>query len=810
MKVVLIWLFMGCVGLSFGQKAGTPIGLIIGNILDGATGKAVSGATVQIRGMGADSSVRKSVLTDRDGAFEIDQIPFGYYRLSVSAVGYSATRVDSVHLREERFDFNLGDIKLSVRPDALEEVVVYAEKPILDNKDGKITFNAGESALSAGSSTAELIKTLPLISNDANGRILLKGKEPKILIDDKPTELNAQQLNDLLEALPGSSIEKIELMANPPAQFATESGGVINIVTRKGKIGTTGRINMSVGSRGEANLNANISYRKQKLSVNTNIGLGANQLGGGGSSYRTNIYKDSTNFFETQNRFENKNLRPNLRSSIDYEIDKFRTLQWVVQFNMNLYDNENTTTYTNFNQAGDPWRVSDRTTAATGKNINPFTSFSYQKKWKDPRQNIRFLASYGYGYSENERDYFQQFMTGDKVPTGVDSTQEQITAARTHNLSFRTDYNKPIKWMNSLVSTGITYNGSFNQNLLETFFLRKPDSQWVLIPLLSNDFKFQQHVATARIGITMDLKKQWKLTTGVQWEYTQFAFDFTQVPDNKNQYQNLLPNLTLRKDWKRDYNLAFVYRKNIRRPGIGELNPSIDYGDPYNLRFGNPTLLPQLAHNFDINAGKSKGKFYVNASLGFNYVQEIIQSIRSLQANGVTTVTYQNITDRREYEASVFGGYTFSRKLRVNGSAGYNYNSYSAFDRERNRYRNGGSFYTSVSYNYTLTDRISFDGVLRYNNVASPQGRSRSNINQNFGMQMKFFNKRLAMNINLVDIFSQQQFVTITQGSNFILESVSNARTQNVRVGLSYNLQKNKATISNKQREAILKKLQKP
>jgi hypothetical protein len=94
--------------------------------------------------------------------------------------------------------------------------------------------------------------------------------------------------------------------------------------------------------------------------------------------------------------------------------------------------------------------------------------------------------------------------------------------------------------------------------------------------------------------------------------------------------------------------------------------------------------------------------------------------------------------------------------------------------------------------------------------VASPQGRSRSNINQNFGMQMKFFNKRLAMNINLVDIFSQQQFVTITQGSNFILESVSNARTQNVRVGLSYNLQKNKATISNKQREAILKKLQKP
>jgi hypothetical protein len=97
-------------------------------------------------------------------------------------------------------------------------VIIYAEKPLIESRDGKITFNVGESALSAGSNTSELLKNMPLVSNDANGNILLKGKEPKILIDDKPTELNAQQLADLLESLPGSSIEKIEVMTTPPPQ----------------------------------------------------------------------------------------------------------------------------------------------------------------------------------------------------------------------------------------------------------------------------------------------------------------------------------------------------------------------------------------------------------------------------------------------------------------------------------------------------------------------------------------------------------------------------------------------------------------
>jgi outer membrane receptor for ferrienterochelin and colicin len=73
-------------------------------------------------------------------------------------------------------------------------------------------------------------------------------------------ELNLQQLQDLLESLPGSSIEKIEVMTNPPPQYANEQGGVINIVTKKGKVGKSGRINISAGTRGEGSINWNFNY----------------------------------------------------------------------------------------------------------------------------------------------------------------------------------------------------------------------------------------------------------------------------------------------------------------------------------------------------------------------------------------------------------------------------------------------------------------------------------------------------------------------------------------------------------------------
>ncbi|HMX81433.1 MAG TPA: carboxypeptidase-like regulatory domain-containing protein, partial [Ferruginibacter sp.] len=200
---------------SFAQNANTTPGIVIGNILDADNSKAIARASVRIVLL-SDTSVSNTVLTGKEGDFLLDKLAYGYYRLQVTAAGYNKLSLDSIYIRPERFDFDLNDIKLNKRSATLDEVVVYAEKPLIENKDGKITFNTGESALSSGATTTELLKQTPLVNVDNDGKLLLRGKEVKVLIDDKPIELDSKQLQDLLESMPGSMIEKIEVMTTPP------------------------------------------------------------------------------------------------------------------------------------------------------------------------------------------------------------------------------------------------------------------------------------------------------------------------------------------------------------------------------------------------------------------------------------------------------------------------------------------------------------------------------------------------------------------------------------------------------------------
>ncbi|HEX6915127.1 MAG TPA: outer membrane beta-barrel protein, partial [Chitinophagaceae bacterium] len=783
------------------------IGIIIGNLV-AADDRAASFATVELS-LSGDTAYHKKMITDKNGAFEFTELRFGYYRLSAAYVGHAVFRLDSIYLRADRYDFNLGDLRMK-SSDSLEEVVVYVEKPLIDTRDGKITYNVGESALSAASTTAEIIKNMPLISNDPNGKILLKGKEPKILIDDKPTELNAQQLADLLESLPGSSIEKIELMTNPPPQYANEAGGVINIVTKKGKIGLVGRVNLSAGTRGEGQAGLNLSYRQRKFSFNLNTGVGVSEFNGSSYSRRQNFYTDSTSYLNTDGSYTNRNLRPNLRFQTDYEINKSHSLNLTYQGNLNFFDNKSSTTYTNLNNDKQVYKISTRTIGSEGNGYSHGLTLAYNLKGKRPGENLKFIASANTGKNEQDRDFYQQFLDPYYVPTGVDSSQLQLTNNKSDAWSLRLNYDRPFIWKGSNISAGLSYVSNSYHNILNTSFLKQPDSAYITNDLLSSDFEFNQGIFQARAAWTVTLPREWKLTAGIIGEQTEMEFRFL---DNKgdnvgNNYWNVLPAFTVRKEFSKELNTSLTYRSTIRRPGIGELNPAIDYGDPYNTRFGNPFLSPQIADNFDWNLSWYKGKFYFNTSAGFNRVRNVFNTIRTLVESGKTEVTWQNIADRNEYEASIWGGYTFSKKFRMNASAGYSFNEYGDREKELYKYRNGSSFYTSINYNFTPSSVMSFEGNARYNSFADPQGRSKSNLRLNIGVQRKFFSKRLTISFNIIDPFSTQQFTTFTYGKRFLLESHSQTRTRNFRIAVSYQLNKlvQKKAVSDKQKQDAIKK----
>ncbi len=772
------------------NKNNTPQGIIIGNVLDAENSRAIQSVTITLKN-NSDSTFSKTAISAKDGAFLFEHLPYGYYQLQLSATGYAIIKLDSIYIRVDRFDFELNDIKLSKKTISLEVVVIYVEKPLIENKDGKIIFNTGESALSSGASTTELLKQTPLVNVDNDGKIMLRGKDVKILIDDKPVELNGKQLQDLLESMPGSMIDKIEVMTTPPPQYANERGGVINIVTKKGRVGITGRINVSYGTRGEEGINGNFGYRKNKISLNASAGFGYNQYQGNSYSNRQNMYTDSSNFFNTIAESNSNNKRPNARLSFDYELNKRNNFNFTFLYNANNAGSYSSNEFKNINRFNAIYRLSNRFINTTTQSNNPSINFTYTLKGKSPREVLRIITGANFNVSEVNRDFFQQFLNPDYTPTGTDSTQQQITDVKSNNYNIRINYDKPLHKKLSL-STGVAANRLLSHNVLNTDFLRKPDMVFIKNAGLSNDFTFHQNIYTIRAALRYDIVQDFYINAGLQADNTKTLFDLVNSPDTyANNYRSFLPFVTIMKKWKNEIAITASYKRTIQRPGLNELNPSVDYSDPNNRRFGNPYLMPYFTDNFDFIIGKWNKMYNISASLGYDALQNIYSSIRTLQPDGKTDITWQNISGRKEYQSSLWGGYTVSKKSKVNISLGYTYNVYSNHDRTVRKFRNGGSFYSTLNSSYQFTDLLNSNASFTFNRFANPQGSVRTALSMNIGAQKKMLNKKLIISFNVIDPFRQQQNKVFTYGTNFTLESYSLTQTRNFRLALGYIISKN-------------------
>lgn len=783
MRVIILLGLIICVLGFQGIAQKTNQGFLLGNILD-ENKKAIEQATVRLISK-TDSNRVYGAVTDKNGFFSFSAIEFDLYQLNISHISFKNLVIDSIHFRKERFDFNLQDLILKINNNqSLNEVVVYFEKPLIQSKEGNITFNAAESALAAGSTASELLQTVPLITKDPNGKILVRGKEPKILIDDKPVELNLQQLQDLLESLPGSSIEKIEVMTNPAPQYASEQGGVINIVTKKGKIGMGGRVSVSMGTRGEQSASGNFNYRKNKFAFNLNSGIGFNRFEGFGNSSRRYLFNDSSTYFNTKSNNHNESERPNFRINMDYDLAKNQSLNFVMNFNQNNFDNYNFITYTHLNTNYGTFGLSERTINGIGNNANNNLNLTYTLRGKKKGGQLKIVAGSNNSNHVNNRLFNQQF----KLPNILDSSQRQITDNKSSGYNFRINYDKALSNKKTSISVGNFYNFIKNDIVVDATYKQQPGNVFIPHPFLSNHFQFQQLQINLRASVKQIIDEHFSFLLGVNTEATNLRFDLLkEVKIVKNKYLNFLPFANFNKNWDDKLNMTFSYRRTIRRPGINELNPSIDYSDSYNIRFGNYQLKPTLADNFDFVLGKTKASSFFNIGVGYNQVKNIFSTIRSLRSDGSTQITWENISSRKEYEISSWNGFTITQGLKVNLSASYTYNAYSEFDKLKKKFKNGASFSSNLNANYLMNDNWNVTGNFTINRFANPQGSVNWNLSMNMGIQKKFFKKKLVATINFIDPFRNQQTKSFTYGQNFELNSYQSSQTKNYRLTLAYN-----------------------
>ena len=120
-----------------------------------------------------------------------------------------------------------------VPPIALDTMTIGAERIAIELRSGATIVNVRESA-AAGGSIADLLRTIPGVDLDADGRISMRGSTSVlVLMNGRRMALTGNALIAFLRQMPAASLERIESGTSASVRHGADGGaGVVNLIFR--------------------------------------------------------------------------------------------------------------------------------------------------------------------------------------------------------------------------------------------------------------------------------------------------------------------------------------------------------------------------------------------------------------------------------------------------------------------------------------------------------------------------------------------------------------------------------------------------
>ncbi len=282
---------------------------IKGKIVEEASKLPMESVTVYLS-VAKDSSLVDYTITDKNGNFSLavkktTQPVF----LKISMVGFEDHKTNLKELLQTK-DF--GVIALKEQSKMLNEVVVKAEAPPVRIKKDTLEFNAASFKVRPDANVETLLKQLPGVEIDNEGKITVNGKEVnQILVNGKPFFDKDGKI--ALQNLPSDIINKVQVTDTKTkkeelsGQKSTSNNASINLTIDEDKNkGFFGKFMGGYGTDDRYESSALINYfkNKRKLSVlassnNINsVGFSMDEIfdNMGGGRSRSMYYNDNGSF----------------------------------------------------------------------------------------------------------------------------------------------------------------------------------------------------------------------------------------------------------------------------------------------------------------------------------------------------------------------------------------------------------------------------------------------------------------------------------------------------------------------------------
>jgi len=719
--------------------------------------------------------------TNEKGAFKLEKIPVGTYRLNIESLGYARKIVRQVVLSAQVPRVELSTILLSPAAQQLQEVTVTGQAPVYENRLDRLVYNPEQDIMGTNGDAAELLRRVPTLSVDMNGNVALRGnRNVRVLIDGKPSGAMAGNIGDLLQSIPAAQIKSIEVITSPSAKYDSEgSGGIINIITRKkNRDGINGSINAGIGTR-QLNGSMSLSGRINKLMIDFNAGINNKWPRLVGVDFYS--YDASGNNSSTKGTTLNTRLSNNASAILQYIFDNKNSISSTFRQTSLGYNDDMNTASVNKSVGHDIIRYG--LYSESQFRLRGFDwSGDYLHQFKKEGAELSIAAQWSQNTST--RNYRALYSNGF-------ASQEANNRGKNNEYTVQADYTLPISKMLKL-ETGI--KGIFRP-ITSTYVYATPDSlgRNGNAPFASNLFNYQQQVYAGYVVLQLSLAKGWTFQAGNRLESTYIIGSSENasagiLPFN-NQYTNFLPNLILAKKLKDDNTIQLGYNTRIQRPSLQFLNPFRNTNDPLNQSQGTPELAPERVQTVEISYSNIIKSVNINASVYYKKTNDIIESFvetvpytitdatGGLTTRNVSLTRYGNIGFINSVGFNLFNSVNLGKKVSLRSS----FNAYTYHPQvkaEYNSFLNPGTFFQYNGFagiTCKLPSELSLETFYSFQSKERTFQGTTANLNVwSIGVKKNIFKQQGSIGIAVVNLMRNNWDFTdyistsaITQYNNF-------------------------------------------
>ena len=760
------------------SESGTPsfTHSLTGTVADSLSRQALPFATVVLQGP-ADAHNLLSTVTNAQGAFRFEAVPAGKYDLQVRYVGYKTAAPVSVTVGNGQ-SAALAVLLVADRK-LLAGVTVTAAKPFIEQHADKLVLNVAASPIAAGGTAYDVLGRAPGVL-EQNGGFVLRGKTVTVLFDGKTTNLSGEELKTMLGAMPGNTLDKVEVIANPSARYDANGAAIINIITTKSrKFGTNGTatLGLGAGQYGRYNAGLSLNHRTEKLNVYGGLDRQENQVYSTTSAYRK---ADSELEILESGREVRHNQNNSAKVGFDYELSKHSSAGVMLKGMLNTRDSDGQ----NLARLSDnvPLTASLVRNVGAAQFLSPSVNIYYKTKLDTLGRTLTLNADY-FGYDKQwSHDYTTRYFDDQMQETGPASLLRDTSPARNSVRSASADYAQPF------------HKGTLEAGLKTTFTTTDNDIRWEQATAgqpwavdlgKTNHFIYRENINAAYGTFARTVKKV-DVQMGLRAEQTNTdGTSLTTSQTTLRQYLDLFPSASIQYNKSEKVQLGFSYSRKIDRFRFGIVNPFVSYISQYSYAQGNPNIRPSFSHNFEFTHSYNN---LLSTSISYGHHTDVLmETYRKEAGTQVVVHSFDNFRSAESLSAST----TLSKPLLHNKwmtvtTLGLEY-------AQINNTPNVGlstarpAYYVSSNHTLTLPYGLKAETSAMYMSPMTFGGIAfQPRFSSSFGVSKSLFKEAATLTLNVSDVLNTQQYGYEVLANGLNSTNLDKAESRFVKLNFSY------------------------